>query len=260
LLFERSVLLINLGQRKSLQFFVFIRKGHGLGGIDLGLVLAHLLLVNGAFGGSEDGFLDQDEVGLPHKLAGEPQEGALKVVVGFGGDIVVLDFALFAVEGDLLGLDLAILNVDLVSAQYDGNILAHTNEIAMPVGDIFVCNAAGHIKENNGSLGLNVITIAKTSELLLPRGVPNVETDGSAVGVESERVNLHAERCDVLSLKLTREMTLHERGFSCASIAHENELKGGNLSCPMLMSVGSNTFVKIHRLVETLRAIILERI
>jgi hypothetical protein len=34
------------------------------------------------------------------------------------------------VEGDGLGLDLALLNVDLVSGENDGDVLANTNEIA----------------------------------------------------------------------------------------------------------------------------------
>jgi hypothetical protein len=73
-----------------------------------------------------DGFTNK--LGVANKLAGEPQEGLFEVVVGLGGDIVVLE-VLLAVESDRLGLDLALLHVDLVTAENDGNVLANTDEI-----------------------------------------------------------------------------------------------------------------------------------
>jgi hypothetical protein len=38
-----------------------------------------------------------------------------------------------------------------------------------------------------------LVTIAKTSELLLAGGIPHVEADGAEVGVEGERVDLNAK-------------------------------------------------------------------
>lgn len=69
-----------------------------------------------------------DQRWVADQLAGEPQEGLLEVVVGLGTDIVVLK-VLLAVEGDGLGLDLALLHIDLVTAQNDGDVLADTDEI-----------------------------------------------------------------------------------------------------------------------------------
>jgi len=62
------------------------------------------------------------------QLSCEPEEGLLEVVVGLGRDIVVLE-VLLAVECDRLGLDLALLYIDFVSAQNDGNVLADTDEV-----------------------------------------------------------------------------------------------------------------------------------
>lgn len=67
--------------------------------------------------------------GVADKLACKPEERLLEVVVGLGRDIVVLE-VLLAVEGNSLGLDLALLHVDLVTAENDGDVLANTNEIA----------------------------------------------------------------------------------------------------------------------------------
>ena len=77
-------------------------------------------------------------LGLPYQslvadeFPGEPEEGLLEVVVRLGGDVVVLE-VLLAVEGDGLGLDLALLNVDLVTGQDDGDVLADTDEITCVV-------------------------------------------------------------------------------------------------------------------------------
>lgn len=66
------------------------------------------------------------------QFPGEPEEGLLEVVVGLGGDIVVLE-VLLAVEGDGLGLDLALLHIDLVTAENDGDVLADTDEITCKI-------------------------------------------------------------------------------------------------------------------------------
>ena len=63
------------------------------------------------------------------ELPCEPQEGLLEVVVGLGGDVVVLE-VLLAVESDRLGLDLALLDIDLVAGQDNGDVLADADEIA----------------------------------------------------------------------------------------------------------------------------------
>jgi len=66
--------------------------------------------------------------GVANELPRKPEERLLEVVVGFGGDVVVLEI-LLAVDGDRLGLDLALLHVDLVSAEDNGDVLADTDEV-----------------------------------------------------------------------------------------------------------------------------------
>lgn len=63
---------------------------------------------------------------------------------------------LLPVEDDRLGLDLAILDVDLVADEHNGNILTHPDQIAMPVGYVFVCDTRGYVKHHNGTLTCNV--------------------------------------------------------------------------------------------------------
>jgi hypothetical protein len=65
---------------------------------------------------------------VANELPGEPEEGLLEVVVGLSGNVVVLE-VLLAVEGDGLGLDLALLHIDFVTAKHNRDVLANTDEI-----------------------------------------------------------------------------------------------------------------------------------
>jgi hypothetical protein len=110
------------------------------------------------------------------ELPREPQEGLLEVVVGLGGDVVVLE-VLLAVEGDGLGLDLALLDVDLVAGQDDGDVLANADQVTVPVGDVLVGDARGDVEHDDTALAVDVVAVAEATELLLSSGVPDIELD-----------------------------------------------------------------------------------
>lgn len=99
---------------------------------------------------------------VANQLAGEPQERLLKVIIGLGRNIVVLEI-LLAMESNRLCLDFSLFNIDLVTAKDDRNVLANTDKITyssqhlhkeiplahanmeglhtMPVGNVLVGNA-----------------------------------------------------------------------------------------------------------------------
>lgn len=70
------------------------------------------------------------------KLTSKPQERLLKVVVRLGRDIVVLE-VLLAVECDGLGLDLALLDIDLVTAENDGDVLADSDQVTCQLVSLY---------------------------------------------------------------------------------------------------------------------------
>jgi len=97
------------------------------------------------------------------KLSGQPKERLLKVIIGLGGDIVVLE-VLLSVECDSLGLHLSLLNIDLVASKNDGNVLANTDQVAMPVGNVFVGDTGGDVKHDDTALAIDVVSVTKTSK------------------------------------------------------------------------------------------------
>ena len=86
------------------------------------------------------------------------------------------------------------LHVDLVTAENDGDVLANALEVAVPVGDVLVGDTGGDIEHDDTALALDVVAVTETTELLLARGIPNVEADRAEVGGEGERVDLDTER------------------------------------------------------------------
>ena len=101
---------------------------------------------------------------------------------------------LFPVKHDRLCLHLPILNINLVPAQHDGDILTHPDQIPMPVRHVFVRHARCNVKHDNGALPLDVVTVAKAAKFLLTSRVPDVESNRAPVGVEDERMDLHSQR------------------------------------------------------------------
>lgn len=160
------------------------------------------------------------------ELADEPEEGLLKVVVALGRDIVVLHMRLLPVELDLLGLHLAVLDIDLVPAEHDRDVLAYTDDITMPSRHVTVGDLAEHIKHDHGALSVDIVPVTKSSKLLLSRGVPDIEDHLSEVGKECERVHFYSHGGDVSPLVLSGEMSLHESGLSYQAIStYETRLR-----------------------------------
>jgi hypothetical protein len=61
------------------------------------------------------------------------------------------------------------------------------------VGTFLYVGPGRHVEHDDGALAVDVVPVAKAAELFLPGGVPAVEADGTAVGVELEGVDRHAD-------------------------------------------------------------------
>merc|ERR1712183_239165 len=130
---------------------------------------------------------------------------------------------LLPVEGDGFGLHFAVFDVDLVSHNDDWDVFANTNQISVPVGNVFVSDTGGHVEHKNGALTLNVVAVPESSKLFLASSVPDVELDLTSVGLEHDRVDLNSEGGNVLLLKLSCQVALHKCGFTYTTIAYKNQ-------------------------------------
>ena len=81
------------------------------------------------------------------------------------------------------------LHVDLVAAEDDRDVLANALEVTVPVGDVLVRDAGGHVEHDDTTLALDVVSITETTKLLLSGSVPNIEADRAEVGGEGKRVD-----------------------------------------------------------------------
>jgi hypothetical protein len=127
------------------------------------------------------------------KLACQPEERLLEVVVGLRRDIVVLK-VLLSVECDGLGFDFSLLHINLVTGEDDWDVLADANQVTfrenlvdvmqqvgsrigrtVPVRNVLVGNSGCNIKHDDAALPVNVISVTKTTELLLSCSIPYIE-------------------------------------------------------------------------------------
>jgi hypothetical protein len=75
---------------------------------------------------------------------------------------------------------------------------------------------------------LDVVTITKSSELFLSGGIPNIELDGSTVGVENEGMDLYSQGSNILLLEFSCKMALYKSSFTNSTISNKDELKFWN--------------------------------
>lgn len=197
-------------------------------GVHVRLVLRKKLLVDGDLGGSKRRRRDKLQGRVANELASKPQEGLLEVVVRLSRNVVVLE-VLLAVEGDGLRLDLTLLHVDLVSAENDRDVLAHTDEVTVPVGDVLVRDSGSDIKHDDSTLAVDVVSVAETTKLLLTGSVPHIELELTEIGEETKRVNLDTKGGNVLLLELSGQVALDEGGLSRTTVTDEDQLESGNV-------------------------------
>jgi len=166
---------------RSLQIGIILIWKRHLGSIvHLLLVLGEQLSVNSCGRWGKGGGGNKFKSGVSDQLAGQPEEGLLEVVVGLGGDIVVLE-VLLSVEGDCLCLDLSLLDINLVAGEDDGDVLADTDQVTVPVGNVLVGNSGGNVEHDDTTLAVDIVSITQTTELLLSCSIPDIELNVAQV-------------------------------------------------------------------------------
>ena len=167
------------------------------------------------------------QLGIVSKATGQPEEGLLEIVVGLSRDVVVLE-VLSAVEGNHLCLDLTVGGVDLVTHEDDGDVVADTGDVTEPVGHVAVGLARSNFEHDDGAVTLDVVTVTEATELFLAGGVPAVEADLAAGGLEGEGMDVDTDGGDVALFEVTGQVTLDEGGLAGTTVTDEDELEGGD--------------------------------
>ena len=81
----------------------------------------------------------------------KPDEGLFELVVALGRDVVVLE-VLLSVESDLLGLDLSVLDVDLVANEDNGDALTDSDQVLVPFGYILVGDSGADVEHDDAAV------------------------------------------------------------------------------------------------------------
>jgi len=130
-----------------------------LSGNPLVCQLLNLTLGHFSFLRFESEGLNEVKVRVTGEGSEDPEERLLVLVVRLGRDIEVLEIAL-SVESDLAGLDFSVLLVNLISDENNGDVVANSGEILVPLGHIFVGNSGGDVEHHDGGVGTNVVAFS----------------------------------------------------------------------------------------------------
>jgi hypothetical protein len=68
------------------------------------------------------------------------------------------------VEGDLLGLDFSVLDVDLVADQDDGDVFADSDQVLVPFGHILIGDSGTDIEHNDSTVATNATKLGLIRE------------------------------------------------------------------------------------------------
>lgn len=89
-------------------------------------------------------------------------------------------------ESDLSSLHFSIFLIDLISNQNDGNVIANSSQIFIPLGHILIGDSGCHIKHDDGSIGSNVVPFSESSQFLLASSIPNAKLDRAVISIEGD--------------------------------------------------------------------------
>jgi hypothetical protein len=128
-------------------------------------------------------------------------------------------------ETNLIGFDLSILNIGLVSDKTNGNIRTDLSKVLVPFVDISISVSWSEIKHDKSTISLDVVTLSQLSKFLLASSVPNVKGDLSKVGVKDNGSDLGSLSRDIRFLKVTSVMSLGKGSLSDTSVSDQDKFE-----------------------------------
>jgi hypothetical protein len=149
------------------------------------------------------------------------------LIVGLGGNVKVLQVSL-SVESDLSSLHFSVLLVNLVANQNDGDVVANSSQILVPLGNVFVGDSSGDIKHEDSGIGSNVVSLSESAQLLLASGIPNTQLDWSVVSIKGDGADFNTLGGNVFLLELTGDMSFDKSGLSNTTVSNENNFEFSN--------------------------------
>ena len=96
-----------------------------------------MVLIDLNFSWDKSKSVNEVKVLVSDEFLQDPDVWSIVLIIRLGRDIVVLEVSL-SVESDLSGLDFSVLTVNLVSDQDNGDVIADSGQVLIPLGDIFI--------------------------------------------------------------------------------------------------------------------------
>ena len=157
-------------------------------------------------------------------LSEQPKEWLLILIVTLSTDIIVLEVSL-SVEVDLLGFELSILNISLITDKYNRNVLTDLGQVFVPFWYVLVGSSGGKVKHDDSTVSSDVIALSKVTELLLSGCVPDVHLDVTLGSVEVDWRYFSTLSWNIRFLEFSGDVTLDKGCLSDPSVTNDDEFE-----------------------------------
>lgn len=186
--------------------------------------LLNSLLVHDNLCWIESDILNKIEIWVTNKLSKKIQERFLELIVRLGRYIIVLQVSL-SVNGDLIGLDLSVLDISLVSNKTNWDIWSNLDKVIEPLQDVLVGLPACKIEHDDAALRANIVAFSELSELLLTSSVPDLNSYLSMSGVEYDLSNTGSLGWYVGLDEVSAVVSLDKGGLADSTVSDQNKLE-----------------------------------
>lgn len=186
--------------------------------------LLNSLLVHDNLCWIESDILNKIEIWVTNKLSKKIQERFLELIVRLGRYIIILQVSL-SVNGDLIGLDLSVLDISLVSNKTNWDIWSNLDKVIEPLQDVLVGLSACKIEHDDAALRANIVAFSELSELLLTGSVPDLNSYLSMSGVEYDLSNTGSLGWYVGLDEVSAVVSLDKGGLADSTVSDQNKLE-----------------------------------
>lgn len=128
-------------------------------------------------------------------------------------------------NGDLIGLDLSVLDISLVSNKTNWDIWSNLDKVIEPLQDVLVGLSACKIEHDDAALRANIVAFSELSELLLTGSVPDLNSYLSMSGVEYDLSNTGSLGWYVGLDEVSAVVSLDKGGLADSTVSDQNKLE-----------------------------------
>lgn len=128
-------------------------------------------------------FLPQLYRWISNQFAKYVQKGLCALIVRRRWDIIILQI-LFTMKHYVFRLHLPINHISFISHQHNGNTIAHSHQIFIPIWNLSIGCPRREVEHYDGCVGTQIEPISQPPTACVAYCIPNAKIDWALIGLE----------------------------------------------------------------------------